>query len=193
MSTSQFARVTVFFLLLPLNAARANDADGKLSMNLPAGKPEVFERVEISVNGVPAAANPFDPESIALDLEVMQPSGQRLRAPGYFQRAYDRKLEGSREVLTPQGEGSWRIRWLPLEPGRHRLVVTATLAGMLAARGEATIEVADGRRHGLARIEPNGKRYLRLDDGTPLFLNGLCACWHGRRGTYNYDDWLAAY
>ena len=32
-----------------------------------------------------------------------------------------------------------------------------------------------------------------MDDGTPLFLNGLCACWHGRRGTYDYDDWLAAY
>ncbi|RPJ31830.1 MAG: DUF5060 domain-containing protein, partial [Planctomycetaceae bacterium] len=193
MRTRQFARVTVFFLLLALNAARADDTDGKLGMNLPAEKPEVFERVEISVTGVPAAANPFDPEAIALDLEVVQPSGQPLRVPGYFQQAYDRKLEGSREVLTPQGEGSWRIRWLPLEPGRHTLVTTVTLAGKFAARGEATVEVADGKRHGLARIEPDGKRYFRLDDGSPLFLNGLCACWHGRRGTYDYDDWLAAY
>ncbi len=32
-----------------------------------------------------------------------------------------------------------------------------------------------------------------MDDGTPLFLNGLCACWHGPRGTYDYDDWLGAY
>jgi hypothetical protein len=38
-----------------------------------------------------------------------------------------------------------------------------------------------------------GSRYFRFDDGTPLFLNGLCACWHGSRGTFDYDDWLAAY
>ena len=43
------------------------------------------------------------------------------------------------------------------------------------------------------RVEPEGKRYFHLDDGTPLFLNGLCVGWHGRRGTYDYDDWLAAY
>ncbi len=165
----------------------------QLSLNLPTGRPEVFERVEISVDGVPVADNPFDPESIALDLEVTPPSGEPLRVPGYFQRDFDRKLEGNREVLTPEGEGSWRLRWLPLEAGRHTLVATVTLGGKLAARGETTIEVAAGKRHGLARVEPDGRRYFRLDDGTPLFLNGLCACWHGRRGTYDYDDWLAAY
>jgi hypothetical protein len=117
----------------------------------------------------------------------------RLRVPGYFQREYDRKLEGNREVLTPKGEGSWRIRWLPLEAGRHTLIATVTLAGQLAARGETAIEIVRGKRYGLARVEPDGKRYFQLDDGTPLFLNGLCACWHGRRGTYDYDDWLAAY
>jgi len=162
-------------------------------MSLPAGTVEVFHRVEISVSGVPAASNPFDPESIALDLEVTQPTGQPLRVPGYFQQDYDRRLDGSREILTPTGEGTWRLRWLPLEPGRHTLVATVTLEGKPAGRAEASIDVVAGQRHGIARVEPTEKRYFRLDDGTPLFLNGLCACWHGRRGTYDYDDWLAAY
>ncbi len=106
MKTSRFACIaTVLFILLP-SVAGAGDADGKLNLRLPAGQPEVFERVEIAVEGVPAAANPFDPESIALDLEVTQPSGQQLRVPGYFQRDFDRKLEGNREVLTPKGEGN---------------------------------------------------------------------------------------
>ncbi len=166
---------------------------GKLRLSPPASRPEVFERVEIPVDGVPSAANPFDPEAIALDLEVIQPSGRRLRVPGYFYQEFDRNLEGNREVLAPNGKGNWRIRWLPLEAGRHTLVATVTLGGARAARGETVIEVAPGRRRGLARVEPEGKRYFRLDDGTPLFLNGLCACWHGRRGTYDYDDWLAAY
>jgi hypothetical protein len=42
----------------------------------------------------------------------------------------------------------------------------------------------------MVRVEPVGKRYFRLDDDTPLFLNGLCVCWPGSRGTYDYDDWL---
>ena len=166
---------------------------GKLELALPAGKPEVFERVEISVAGVPAAANPFDPDSITLDLLATSPSGKELRVPGYFHREFDRKLQGAREALTPRGEGGWRIRWLPLEAGRHTLAVTAVLAGKPVARGEATLEVSAGKRPGLVRVEPEGKRYFRLDDGTPLFLNGLCACWHGSRGTYDYDDWLEAY
>jgi hypothetical protein len=142
---------------------------------------------------VPAAANPFDPDVIALDLEVALPSGKSLRVPGYFHREFDRKLEGNREALTPRDEGTWRIRWLPLEAGRHKLVATVSLEGKTVARGEAVVEVVAGKRHGLAHVEPEAKRYFRLDDGTPLFLNGLCACWHGSRGTYDYDDWLEAY
>jgi hypothetical protein len=183
----------VFLLLLSLSTGRAGDTGGILRLNLPAGRPEVFERVEIAVEGVPAAANPFDPESIALDLEVTPPSGSRIRVPGYFQRDFQRKLEGDREVLTAEGDGSWRLRWLPLEAGRHTLVATVTLGGKPAGRTEASIGVVPGKRRGLARVEPETKRYFQLDDGTPLFLNGLCSCWHGRRGTCDYDDWLAAY
>jgi len=190
MGTRPFVCVAVVVLFLSVVHA---DSEGQLELGLSTAQPEVCERVEIAVGGMPAAANPFDPEEIALDLEVVQPSGTRLRVPGYFQREFDRKLEGNREVLTPNGEGSWRLRWLPLEAGRHTLTATVTLAGQPVARGEAVVEVIGGQRHGLARIEPDGKRYFRLDDGTPLFLNGLCACWHGGRGTYDYDDWLAAY
>ncbi len=62
MRTSQFARLAALFLLLPLDAALANEAAAKLGLNLSSEKPEVFERVEISVAGVPASPNPFDPE-----------------------------------------------------------------------------------------------------------------------------------
>ena len=168
------------------------DAVRKLELTLPSSRPEVFERVEIAVSGMPSTTNPFDPGVVTLDLEATAPSGKVLRVPGFFEREFDRKLEGRREVLETRGEG-WRVRWMALEPGRHTLVVTATLGGKMAGRGEGVIEVAAGKRHGLARVEPVGKRYFRLDDGTPLFLKGLCACWHGGRGTYDYDDWLGAY
>jgi Cellulase (glycosyl hydrolase family 5)/Domain of unknown function (DUF5060) len=176
-----------------LNAVAAGDIQKQLDLKLSATTPEVFERVEIAVNGVPAAANPFDPELIALDLEVVGPSGKRLRVPGYFQRDFERRLEGKREILTARDDGGWRIRWLPREAGRHTLTVTAAVNGKPVVQGEAGIEVAAGKRPGLVRVEPDGKRSFRMDGGQPLFLNGLCCCWHGSRGTYDYDDWLQAY
>jgi Cellulase (glycosyl hydrolase family 5)/Domain of unknown function (DUF5060) len=173
--------------------ARAGEAQTPLDLHFSTTKPEAFERVEISVHGVPAAANPFDPELVALDLDVAAPSGQRLRVPGFYYRGFERKLEGRREILTPQGEDGWRIRWLPLEAGRHTLSVTAAVSGKPVAHAESRIEVSAGQRPGLVRVDPKGKRYFQMDNGDPLFLNGLCCCWYGRRGTYDYDDWLQAY
>ena len=180
-------------VILPCLGARvgAGEAEATLALTLPAGKPEVFERVEIAVGGMPAAANPFDPDIIALDAEVRSPSGKVQRVPGFFARDFARKLDRGREVLTAGAEG-WRLRWLAVEPGRHTLSVTATLAGQVVARGAGVLEAVAGPRHGLARVEPAGQRTFCLDDGTPLFLNGLCMCWHGGRGTYDYDDWLAS-
>jgi hypothetical protein len=181
-----------FTLFVWLNV-EADEAPKPLALHFSTTKPEVYERVEIAVTGVPVAGNPFDPDSVALDMDVETPSGNHLRVPGFFYREYERALEGRRENLAPQGDGGWRIRWLPLEAGKHALRVTATLAGQAMAQATRAIEVAAGARPGLVRVEPEGKRYFRMDNGTPLFLNGLCSCWHGNRGTYDYDDWLQAY
>ncbi len=80
----------------------------------------------------------------------------------------------------------------PWSRAHTKLLVSAAVQGKPVAKAEATVEVAAGKRPGLVRIEPKGKRYFCTDDGSPLFLNGLCVCWHGKRGTYDYDDWLAA-
>jgi uncharacterized protein DUF5060 len=164
-----------------------------IRLSIPAAKVPVFERAEIEVLGVPAAANPFDPEEIAVDLEARPPSGKTIHLPGYFHREYERKLDKNHEVLTPIGEGGWRIRFAPVEPGRHDLEVTVAVKGLIAGKAAGTLEAVPGKRRGFARLEAEGKRYFAFDDGTPLFLNGLCACWHDGRGTYDYDDWLPAY
>lgn len=165
----------------------------ELALKLSSETLETYQRGEIVVEPVPAADNPFDPDCIALDLEVTAPSGRTVQVPGFYYRPFRRKLQGNREELEPQGEGSWRVRWLATEAGRHALTATVTRDGKVVSRGQTTIDVKAGKRHGLARVEPQGNRYFRLDDGTPLFLNGLCVCWHGQRGTYDYDDWLGAY
>jgi len=147
----------------------------------------------MTVKGMPSTKAPFDPAAVALDLEVRSPSGKTLRIPGYFDRDFESKMEGEREVLTARGQGLWRIRWLPLEKGRHELTVKARAGDQLVGEVRTTVQVKAGTRPGLVRVEPGAKRYFCLDDGTPLFLKGLCCCWHGQRGTRDYDDWLPAY
>lgn len=191
---TRFTIVMYFFLgILTYGASGAAPAVSGLKLTLPSRSIEVHRRAELVVEGMPAAENPFDPDSIALDLEVTAPSGKTLRIPGFYHYSFSRKLEGDREVLKPQGEGDWRVRWFPTETGQHTLVALVTRDGKTVARGAASVEVMAGQSHGFVRVEPEGKRYFCLDDGAPLFLNGLCVCWYGRRGTYDYDDWLGAY
>lgn len=179
--------------IITCSGASAGETEGTLTIQPDVPNPEVFQRVELRVAGMPAAENPFDPEVIALDLVGTSPRGERVRVPGFYHREFERKLEGNQEKLTPSDDGGWRVRWLPVEAGRHELELTATTRGAVVGRGRLTVNVTTGHRPGLVRVERTSRRYFQLDDGTPLFLNGLCACWHGRRGTYDYDDWLAAY
>jgi ribonuclease HI len=189
-----FLSCSLLFLFgFMLMTVRAVADDALLGLKLSIEKPEVFERVEITVQGVPSGTNPFDPESIAVDLEAVGPSGKSLHVPGFFLRDYERKLEGDKETVTARGEPGWRVWWLATEPGRHTLTVAARLGGKVVGQGHVSVEAVAGKRHGFARVEPEARRNFRLDDGTPLFLNGLCCCWHGRRGTYDYDDWLEAF
>lgn len=180
-------------LLLCLRTLSSGETTGNLGLKASTETPEVFQRVEITVSGMPVTTNPFDPESVALELEAVSPSGQKVQVPGFFDREFDRKIEAEQETLLQHGEGTWRVRWLPLEAGQHTLIVTGTAGGKVVAKGEMRIAVSAGKRHGLARIEPKGRRYFCLTDSTPLFLKGLCCCWYGKRGTQDYDDWLAAY
>src|ERR1039457_7341300 len=101
-------RASINVLLLPLcllSGACAGEPGGRLELKPSVMTPEVFERVEIEVEGVPAATNPFDPESITLDLEAVAPSGKKLHVPGFYHTEFDRKIEGRGEVLTPRGHG----------------------------------------------------------------------------------------
>ena len=146
----------------------AEDALATWTLAPPPAKPEVYERAEMAVSGMPEAANPFDPEAVALDVEITPPSGKAIRVPGFFGREFERRLEGRREVLQGGADG-WRIRWMALEPWPHTLVATATLAGKVVARGQTVADAVPGQRHGLARVRsrrpallPPGRRHSAL-------------------------------
>lgn len=196
MTATKFRWSAVLLLLLTgpdRLSVHAADTATKFEFALQPAAPARFQRVELQIHGVPAHGNPFDPDSIALDLEVVSPSGRRTAVPGFLLHDFERRIEAGREALTPTGEDVWRVRWLPAEAGRHQLNLTLRLDGAVAARSSTTCDVADRASRGIVRVEPTARRHFQFTDGTPLFLNGLCACWHHARGTFDYDDWLGAY
>ncbi len=193
----------IAFLLVvgPLVGAASNvlcaDDVATLELKPLAPSARTFARIEIAValpDGVStSSSNAFDPDEVALDAKVKGPKGPAVDVAGFLFQEYDRRLDRRREVLTPRGEREWRIRYTPVVSGPHHVEAFWKSRGKTIARGEIEIDVATRDGRGFVRVEETSKRYFRFDDGTPLFLNGVCCCWHGRRGTFDYDDWLDAY
>ncbi|MHB9006557.1 MAG: DUF5060 domain-containing protein [Limisphaerales bacterium] len=160
-------------------------------------EPVAWALLEFRVEGVPPGGNPFDPEQVAVDATLTSPSGATKSIPGFWYRAYSRRLENGAEALTAQGEPEWRLRLTPTETGAHQLTVTVRTNGQPAGPvSNAGFQVPprtpgeSATAPGFVRLAGN-QRYFETDQGEPLPLVGHCVCWHHARGTYDYEDWLA--
>jgi hypothetical protein len=153
-----------------------------------------WQRMEFRITGVPAAANPFDPELIRVDGQFVLPSGQSMAIPAYWHQSYSRQLSGGNEVLSMAGAAEWRLRFAPPQTGIYSVTVSVLTNGQsCGVPGSTTFTVAGSTpaRNGYVRLDA-GKQYLETGDGQPLRLLGADVCWHGARGTYDYDDWFGA-
>ena len=202
---------TIFILLLAgalgtfaSGASAAPVAQTAPALQLLSAPPRQWARAEFRVDGVPLqGANAFDPDQIALDATITAPSGAALVAPLFWYVGYARSLETvagqEQEELTPAQNddaqnGEWRLRWTPRESGPHTVFIAVK-------RGQETQKLAPMRivvgaknagARGFIAVEPTRKRFFQTEDGKPLPLLGMNLCWPGRRGTYDYDDWLGA-
>ena len=136
--------------------------------------------------------NPFDPQDVSLDADVQAPSGVHYAVPGFFYRAYSRRLDGTTEKLDPAQAPEWRLRICPPEAGQYRVTVR-----FKDRTGEATkdftFEAAAANDHGFVGVSKQDRHYFAYGDGSSYFPIGANICWAGSRGTYDYDDWLPKY
>ncbi|RYX81336.1 hypothetical protein EON83_24410 [bacterium] len=194
-----FGGICCCAVLLPLVHA----AETKSKLQLISESPRQWQRSEFRVEGIPLnGANAYDPEQIALDAIITPPSKTRLTIPLFWYVAYTHSLESNDkgeqwEKIAPDPKkttGEWRLRWTPREIGPHTLTISVKRGGVSQNLPPLTCAVAPKATssRGFVSIEPINKRFFRTDDGRPLPLFGMNACWPGRRGTYDYDDWLPA-
>lgn len=193
-------------LMAPLGVAHA----APLQLKALSAQHRVWRLSEFTLQNVPVAANPFDPDSIAVDAVFTAPSGRTFKVPAFWFQDFSRSLEKSKdkpeEKLAKRGPSGWRVRWTPSETGRHRVrlevretsKLTQTAQSTLMVGPRAMIKRAAGINkstfeRGFARVEPTQKRFFQTGDNAPLPLLGENLCWHHTRGTYDYDDWFAGY
>ena len=147
------------------------------------------------MDNVPVASNPFNPDVIRLDATFTSPSGQALVVPAFWYQAYQRSLQSGSERLTASGAPEWRIRFTPTESGDYNLSLSIFTNGQpFGAAITTNFAVANApppAQQGFPRVASSGQ-YFETSDGRPLPLIGANVCWHGVRGTYDYDDWFPA-
>lgn len=154
---------------------------------------EVWRRLELPLADIPAAANPFDPGQIQVDVEFRAPSGATITIPAFWSRDYSFRLANNQQVLDPVGAPGWRVRHVPVEPGRHQVVTSIKLNGQpFGEPRSSVVEVAGSANpsaNGHVRLAPGGQ-FFEKSNGQPLPLVGANVCWHGGRGLADYQDWF---
>lgn len=160
---------------------------------LPSEAVRQYDCVEMTVELGATYDNPFDSSDIAVDARMAFPDGKTRMVPGFLFRPFDRKLEKNREVLTPSGEPSWRIRFTPPVAGEYSAVVTVRDRTGHREAAPVRFTAAAGNRPGFVRVSPRDRRYFEFDNGKAFFPIGLNICWAGSQGTFDYDAWFPAY
>lgn len=131
-----------------------------------------YGKFELKVELGATYDNPFDPDDVRLDGVFITPSGRRLVVPGFFTVPHCREVVDEAEVMIPQSDAGWRVRFAPREPGGYRYQLrlrdrTGELTG-----GEGALECVAGEGRGFIGTSKADPHYLAFDNGAGYFAIG---------------------
>ncbi|NUQ62788.1 MAG: DUF5060 domain-containing protein [Pirellulales bacterium] len=150
-----------------------------------------FERIEVDFAVIGDFDNPFDPRQVEVDGLFQSPDGKSVVTPAFLYQDASRELKDGSERVELVGDRRWKVRFAPTAPGRWRVAIRARNQSGTATSDSLWFEATAPAAHGYVRHRP-GSDYFSYDDGTPFFIIGENIAWAGRRGTYDFDDWLPA-
>ncbi len=135
-----------------------------------------FHPFEFTVDLSATYDNPFDPDDIALDATFITPSGGKMKLPGFFYQGFKAEYEDDLELLSLDGEPTWKVRFAPTEIGSYSATVSVQDRSGTVISEEKRFECVESDSRGFLRIseppEPGAPRYFEFDNGDPLFLIG---------------------
>ncbi|MFH1022221.1 MAG: DUF5060 domain-containing protein [Planctomycetota bacterium] len=165
---------------------------------------ERFGRYEIAFEMNRLFSNPFDPAEVAVDATFIAPSGRVMNVPGFYFQDYRRVRRGAQEILRPEGSGGWRVRFSPVETGRHLYTLSVKTRREALVTKPRFLDVRSSARKGFVRVSARDPRYFERDDGNFFFPIGqnirspndprCCGALQHEalpdRGTFAYDDYV---
>lgn len=131
-----------------------------------------YERLELQVDLDATYDNPFDPDDVRLDAVFTAPSGRKLVVPGFFMVEQHREVAEQAEVMIPQLQCGWRIRFAPLEVGPYRWELRLRDRSGQITGGEGALECVAGKQPGFIRTSKIDPHYLAFDHGEGYFAIG---------------------
>jgi hypothetical protein len=143
---------------------------GKVTPNL-ATVPR-FEKLELAVDLAATYDNPFDPDQVALDADFTAPSGKRLTVPGFFMVQTRREVRNGNEIMAPEGNGVWKVRFAPSEVGKWTWALRLQDRTGEVRGGQGTFRCVVGQSPGFLRVSKADPHYLAFDDGSGFFAIG---------------------
>jgi hypothetical protein len=117
-------------LLLAFAAWHA-DAAAVRKAEILTADPVCWKRVDVRLDIASTHKSAFDPDEIRVDAVFRAPSGRTFNVPAFVYQPFEREVRGkadageSQEILHTAGQPEWRVRFLPQEPGRYTVEVTA--------------------------------------------------------------------
>ncbi|MFA0753561.1 MAG: hypothetical protein IMHGJWDQ_001338 [Candidatus Fervidibacter sp.] len=158
-----------------------------------------YETLEVRLDLDATYDNPFNPDQIRVEAEIVAPSGKRFSIPGFFAQDFERLGDGRR--LRKIGDPYFAIRFTPMETGVYRYRIIVEQGAKRTGCGEAEEQqVVSEWRKLVVKPNPSAKGFVRrgkfwhlqFDDGTPFVPVGLNVCWSWGNRLSDYEGWFAA-
>lgn len=151
-----------------------------------------YERLELTLDLSATYDNPFEPDDIDVWAEFKSPQGQTVRVNGFLDQPFKRALVNGGEQITPAGEPFWSIRFAPDAVGTWRYQIFARDKTGTVQLLPAKMRVMASPDPGFVRVSKRNPHVFAFAGEKPFFAIGENMGWGGKRGSYDYDDWLTA-
>ncbi|WP_165066445.1 glycoside hydrolase 5 family protein [Paludisphaera rhizosphaerae] len=154
---------------------------------------DVFAPVTIDLDVHARYENPFDPDQITVDAEVVAPDGRKTSVPGYYQSPFQLERTDRAETLKPAGPGGFRVKYSPVVAGRHSMTIKVKDASGEVRSKPLMFTAVASKSPGFIRVAEKAPHYFRFDDGSSYFAVGENVCWaNDRNPLESYENWFGA-
>ena len=152
-----------------------------------------FELIEWAFNVLLPYSNPFDPAQIDVHGIFTSPDGYQQSVPGFWTQPMAQTCtdDCAIEVLEPQGDPGWRVRFTPDQVGAWTYELQANTPETSLVLESGGFDAVESDAPGFVRVAGNA-RYFEHADGSAYFPIGsnLAWSWDGAGGIFAYQRWL---